>query len=183
MFTDRQVRVLGIMAGQAAIALESARLYRGMEQEVRQRTQELEQRNTELALEVQQRQAAQLHLQQTQAALAAAQRFAQAIVEQAPYAVWAVAPDGRITVFNQQASRMTGHRADAVTHNSQLSEWLFPDPAYRQEVDLSLAEDQAEGFATRPATYRISTQEGTHRWMQYRVSTLDDGTAVFLATT
>jgi predicted ATPase/signal transduction histidine kinase/CheY-like chemotaxis protein len=42
MFTDQQVRVLGIMAGQAAIALESARLYRGMEQEVYQRTQELE---------------------------------------------------------------------------------------------------------------------------------------------
>ena len=42
MFTDQQARVLGIMAGQAAIALESAILYRGMEQEVRQRTQELE---------------------------------------------------------------------------------------------------------------------------------------------
>jgi signal transduction histidine kinase/CheY-like chemotaxis protein len=41
MFTDQQVRVLGIMAGQAAIALESARLYRSMEQEVQQRTQEL----------------------------------------------------------------------------------------------------------------------------------------------
>ena len=42
MFTDQQVRVLGIMAGQAAIALESARLYRSMEQEVQQRTRELE---------------------------------------------------------------------------------------------------------------------------------------------
>ncbi len=41
MFTDDQVRVLGIMAGQAAIALESARLYRSMEQEVQQRTREL----------------------------------------------------------------------------------------------------------------------------------------------
>jgi signal transduction histidine kinase/CheY-like chemotaxis protein/HPt (histidine-containing phosphotransfer) domain-containing protein len=43
MFTDQQVRVLGIMAGQAAIALESARLYRSMKQEVQQRTRELEQ--------------------------------------------------------------------------------------------------------------------------------------------
>ena len=42
MFTDPQVRVLSIMAGQAAIALESARLYRSMEQEVQQRTRELE---------------------------------------------------------------------------------------------------------------------------------------------
>jgi signal transduction histidine kinase/DNA-binding NarL/FixJ family response regulator/HPt (histidine-containing phosphotransfer) domain-containing protein len=43
MFSDQQVRVLGILAGQAAIALESASLYRSMEQQVRQRTQELEQ--------------------------------------------------------------------------------------------------------------------------------------------
>jgi signal transduction histidine kinase/predicted ATPase/DNA-binding response OmpR family regulator/HPt (histidine-containing phosphotransfer) domain-containing protein len=42
MFTKQQLRVLGIMAGQAAIALESARLYRSMEQVVQQRTRELE---------------------------------------------------------------------------------------------------------------------------------------------
>jgi signal transduction histidine kinase/CheY-like chemotaxis protein len=43
MFSGQQVRLLGLLAGQAAIALESASLYRGMEQQVRQRTQELEQ--------------------------------------------------------------------------------------------------------------------------------------------
>jgi predicted ATPase/signal transduction histidine kinase/CheY-like chemotaxis protein len=43
LFSDQQVRVLGILAGQAAIALESASLYRSMEQQVRERTQELEQ--------------------------------------------------------------------------------------------------------------------------------------------
>ena len=42
MFTSHQVRVLGIMAGQAAIAPESARLYRSIEEEVRLRTRELE---------------------------------------------------------------------------------------------------------------------------------------------
>jgi signal transduction histidine kinase len=42
MFTSQQVRVLGIMAGQAAIALESARQYGSMEQEVQLRTRELE---------------------------------------------------------------------------------------------------------------------------------------------
>ena len=42
MFSAPQVRVLGLMAGQAAIALESARLYRNMEEQVQQRTRELE---------------------------------------------------------------------------------------------------------------------------------------------
>ncbi len=179
LFTQQQARVLGIMAGQAAIALESARLYRGMEHAVQQRTHELAARNRELALEVQQRKAAQARLQQAQAELAAAQRFAQGIVEHAPYMVWAVAPDGRITVYNQGASRITGYSAAEVPDRQRWLELLYPDPQYRSEVMASFALDLAEGFATRPATYCITARDGSRKWIHYRASTLEDGTTVF----
>ncbi|MBL8444034.1 MAG: response regulator [Zoogloeaceae bacterium] len=42
LFAAAQVRVLGVIAGQAAIALEAARLYGNMEAQVRERTAELE---------------------------------------------------------------------------------------------------------------------------------------------
>jgi PAS domain S-box-containing protein len=178
MFTDRQVRVLGIMAGQAAIALQSAKLYGSMEEEVRLRTQELEARNQELALEVQQRKAAQAHLQQTQAELAAAQRFAQGIVDNAPYAVWVAAPDKRIIVFNQQAIQVTGYMLAEIPDSDWWLMLMFPDPTYRQEVMDSFEQDRAEGFLTRPCTYSITTKDGARKWLQLRSSTLEDGTTV-----
>jgi len=50
LFAAAQVRLLGVIAGQAAIALESARLYGNMETQVRERTAEL-QRAREIAEE------------------------------------------------------------------------------------------------------------------------------------
>ena len=50
LFAATQVRLLGVIAGQAAIALESARLYSDMEAQVRERTAEL-QRAREIAEE------------------------------------------------------------------------------------------------------------------------------------
>ena len=178
MFTDRQVRVLGIMAGQAAIALESAKLYGGMEQEVSLRTQELEARNDELALEVLQRKTAQVHLQQTQAELTGAQRFAQGIVENAPYAVWVSLPDGRIKVFNQQATTITGYTSDEIATMQAWQVAMYPDAAYRAEVMASFELDRQEGFLTRPCTYSITTKAGARKWLQLRSSTLEDGSSI-----
>ncbi len=64
-FTQTDVDLLSAFANQTAIALENARLYRGLEQRVAERTAELQQRVSELAIinSVQQALAAELNMQ------------------------------------------------------------------------------------------------------------------------
>lgn len=76
LFTDPRVRVLRVIAGQAAVALESARLFGDLERQVALRTRELELRNLDLAREVREREAAQIELQAAQCELAEAAKMA-----------------------------------------------------------------------------------------------------------
>ena len=69
IFAEQRTRVLRVIAAQAAVTMDSARLYGHLEQEVRLRTRELAAKNNALQEEVRERRAAQIELQRTQCEL------------------------------------------------------------------------------------------------------------------
>ncbi|MBI5249577.1 MAG: AAA family ATPase [Desulfomonile tiedjei] len=73
-FTPERLEILGVLCSQAAISLENAQLYEGMEQLVAERTAELQSSNEELSREIEVRQRAQQALYQAKIEAEAANR-------------------------------------------------------------------------------------------------------------
>jgi PAS domain S-box-containing protein len=143
-FTEAHIQTLKLLASQAAIAIEHARLYEEarraqdeLEQRVQQRTAELVAANEQLNQEITER-------KQVEAAFRLSEeRFAKAFRASPDGIVISRVADGRIIEVNDRWCSLFGHsRAEAIGHTTtELN--LYTNPADRQ---LFLSQLEAQGF-------------------------------------
>ncbi len=81
---------------------------------------------------------------------------------------------GRVTLWNRAAEAISGYSREEVLGNARIWEWLYPDPAYRQEVfaraeDILREGDQVEGFENT-----IRHKDGQNRIVSWYSNSMSD---------
>ena len=93
--------------------------------------------------------------------------FHSQIIEYAPVWVNTLDPEGRVTLWNRAAERISGYSREEVVGHASIWEWLFPDPDYRAAV---FAEGKAiihEGREIAGLESTIRTRSGEQRTLSW----------------
>lgn len=82
------------------------------------------------------------------------------LVTQMPVMIDAFDTDGQIVFWNQECERVTGYSAAEVCFNPEAINWLYPDPAYRQEM---MSRWQERGNFYRDWEWELTGKDGRVR--------------------
>ncbi len=98
-------------------------------------------------------------------------QFRKSIIDNASIWINVLDTRGFVTVWNKAAEQISGYRREEVLRNVKVWEWLYPDPAYRaqvQKISQQIIEEGAEvqGFETTIRTK--SGQEKIIAWNSRR---------------
>lgn len=84
----------------------------------------------------------------------------QRVLQYMPVMLDAFDEAGNIIVWNQECERVTGYSAAEITNNSKALKWLYPNPAYRQQMMLTNA---VRGNRYRNWEWELTCKDGTTR--------------------
>jgi diguanylate cyclase (GGDEF)-like protein/PAS domain S-box-containing protein len=153
---------------------QMADLNRELSQRVKARTEELAEKNHELATDITKR-------RETEAALRDNQAQLQAVLDSSPIGIgWA--EHNRIKYVNKKFTELTGYRKEELTTVNQLYQLVFPDETFRTEVLTNwsrkvIAAKHAD--ITAPVLEApVVCQDGTVRYGMISVSWIGDRSLV-----
>lgn len=146
-FDESDVMVLETLADQIAVAIENARLYEAVQQELAER-------------------------KRAEGALRRERDFSQSVIEATPALVVVLDADGHITMFNRACEELTGYTA-AETIGCVMWKFLIPErfvPGVQEAFSKRLRADVPPGNYEIP----LLTRDGNERWITWTYTNVRD---------
>ncbi|WP_026289318.1 diguanylate cyclase [Thioalkalivibrio sp. ALMg11] len=107
-------------------------------------------------------------------------RFHSQIIEYAPVWVNTLDTEGRVTLWNRAAERISGYSREEVVGHAGIWEWLFPDPEYRVAVDAEAQAIIHEGREVAGLEATIRTRSGDERTLSWYAQRFFDADGALL---
>ncbi len=108
-FDEADVMVMETLSTHIAVAIENARLYETVQQELSERK-----RGEEEILRLSQ--------------------YLESVIENANVWLNVLDKEGNVVIWNRAAEEITGYSREEVVGHARIWEWLYPDKAYRKEI-------------------------------------------------
>lgn len=90
-------------------------------------------------------------------------QFRENVIDNALIWINVLDPKGRITVWNKAAEQISGYSRNEVQGDSQIWEWLYPDPECRTEIGNKVMEILEKGVEVVGFETRIRTKVGEEK--------------------
>ncbi|WP_018881123.1 MULTISPECIES: diguanylate cyclase [unclassified Thioalkalivibrio] len=107
-------------------------------------------------------------------------RFHTLIIEHAPVWVNTLDTEGRVTLWNRAAERISGYRREDVVGHAAIWEWLYPDADYRAAIQEEVEAIIRDGREIAGLETTIRTRSGEARTLSWAAQRFfdDDGTLI-----
>ncbi len=148
-FSPDDAYLLDLLAGQAAIAIQNARLYEGAQQELTER-------------------------KRAEAEIRKLNQFLDTVIDSAD--VWLNVLDqrGNVVIWNKAAEEISGYSRQEVMGHDKIWHWLYPDEAYRNQLLADTLAMTARGDAESGVETIIRRNDGRTRIISWNERTLLD---------
>ncbi len=101
-------------------------------------------------------------------------RFKNEMLETAAIWINTLDTQGNILTWNKAAERISGYSKEDVVGHDRVWEWLYPDPAYRQEVFAAASAIVLQGLRVENFETRILRKDGEPRFISWNSNSLLD---------
>ncbi len=127
-----------------------------------------------LERDLRRRMAAEEALRRSQEEARALLRFKNEMLETATIWINTLDAQGNVLTWNKAAERISGYSKEDVVGHGRVWEWLYPDPAYRQEIYAAASAVINQGLRVENFETRIVCRDGEIRFISWNSNSLLD---------
>jgi diguanylate cyclase (GGDEF)-like protein/PAS domain S-box-containing protein len=112
----------------------------------------------------------------TEDEIRALNQFRESIIENANVWIDVVDKEGNVLVWNKAAEQLSGYPHEVVVGDNKIWEWLYPDEAYREQVNAKLDQVLGQGQILENFETTIRCKDGTIKtisWNERNLTGID----------